>query len=73
MATYQEQIARLDKENVSKVLVAFAELGSIGDALAILQREKIINQDARLAMMALYVKQHPEIERELKARDRTSN
>lgn len=61
MATYQEQIAKHEKSKTAKALTSLAELGLIGDALGILVREKIIENDDRFNLMRLYVSQHPEI------------
>ena len=62
MATYQEQLAKQNDTKATKVMVALAELGSLEPALSILVREKIIDNEARVALMAKYVHQHPEVE-----------
>lgn len=68
MATYQEQLAKAEQSKTAKVMVALAELGTLEPALSILVREKIIDNEARIALLAKYVHQHPEIEQAMRAR-----
>lgn len=70
MATYQEQLVKLKAEKVRKAMVSMAELGKIGEALSMLQREGIIAEWQRLQYCKEYVGNHPEINEVLGARGR---
>lgn len=65
MATYQEQIAQRREETRRKALVSCAELSQINNAMMILEREGIIDAEARIVFLKAYVIKHPEINKAL--------
>lgn len=42
-------------------MIAFVELGTLGRALAILERDKIIDAEARICFLKAYILEHPDI------------
>lgn len=61
MATYQEQLAEAELRNTRAAVVACAELNTLNDGLRLLERDGIIDQEARFCFIKAFVQKHPEI------------
>lgn len=66
MATYQEQIEKNAKSLTATAMVACHELSHIAEAMSLLERDGIIDAEARIAFCKAFVLKHPEINQALK-------